>query len=144
MKIGVLIIFRNDESAIDIEKFIELFAHSKKLHVCFVNNSSTDGTLQLLKEIQEEANISISIIDVKKNRGHDAAVKAGIRYLNSTHDLPYILCLKKYASDDVLILEKVFAIIQQQKGMVLGLFKKTQRVVQKNVFSLRGVLETVC
>ncbi|AXG68827.1 N-glycosyltransferase [Kordia sp. SMS9] len=141
MKIGILIIFRNDENIIDVQKFIELFSQNVKLNVCLVNNESTDNTFALLKEIQEEAELSISVIDVKKNRGHDAAVKAGIRYLNSAHDLPFILCLKTYVSEDFLTLEKVFASIQQEKGIVTGLFQKTKRIVQKNVFSLRGVLE---
>lgn len=144
MKIGILIIFRNDESAISVENFSKLFAIPTKLNICFVNNGSTDHTLELLKEIQEEANVPISIIDVKKNRGHDAAIKAGARYLNSTHDLPYILCLKSYTSKDFLTLKNVFQHVQRKNGIVKELFFKTKYRIQKNVFSLRGILETVC
>ncbi|MFK7749825.1 MAG: glycosyltransferase [Kordia sp.] len=144
MKIGILIVFQNDESAIEAQKFAALFAEKKKLAVCFVNNGSTDNTLELLKEIQEEASISISVIDVKKSRGHTTAMKAGVRYLTSQHDLPYILCLQQYASNDFSMLEKVFRIIEKEKGFFKGLFKKTKRMVYKNVFSLRGVLDMAC
>ncbi len=144
MKIGILIVFRNDESIIEVQKFIELLTEKNKLAVCFVNNGSTDGTLKLLKEIQEEVSIPISIIDVKKSRGHNAAIKAGIRYLTSKDDLPYTLCLQKYTSQDFSTLKKVFRIITQEKGVVKDLFKKTKRMIHKNVFSLSSILDTAC
>ncbi|WP_298520828.1 glycosyltransferase [uncultured Kordia sp.] len=144
MKIGILIIFRNDERAIEVQKLITLFTEKKKLNVCFVNNGSTDNTFELLKEIQEEASIPISIIDVKKNRGHQAAIKAGVRYLTSQNDLPYILCMKQFTSKDYDCLEKVFNIIQQEKDIVMDVFSKTKRLTHKNVFSLDVVLEKAC
>ena len=144
MKIGILIIFRNDERVIEVKKFIELFAGKEKLNVCFVNNGSTDHTLELLKEIQEESSITISIIDVKKSRGHNSAIKAGVRYLTSQHDLPYILCMQKYVSQDFSTLKKVFRIIAQEKGVVKDLFNKTKCMTHKNVFSLRGILDVAC
>jgi len=144
MKIGILIIFRNDESTIDVQKFINLFTEKKNISVCFVNNSSTDNTLELLKEIQEEISLPMSIIDVKKNRGHNAAIKAGIRYLTSTNDLPYILCLQKFTTKDIATLEKAFRIIQQEKEIVKDLFSKTQHFAFKNVFSLQEILEVAC
>lgn len=98
MKIGILIIFRNDETAIKLHKFTKLFARKTKLDVCFVNNASTDNTLKLLKEIQEEATIPISIIDVKKDKGFNAAIKAGVRYLSNKNDLPYLLCKQHFKS----------------------------------------------
>ncbi|WP_420571122.1 glycosyltransferase [Kordia sp.] len=141
MKIGILIIFRNDEKIIQVQRFIELFADKQKLNVCFVNNGSTDKTLESLHEIKEESNISISIIDVKKNRGHQAAIKAGTRYLTSKNELPYILCLKQYTSKDFLTLEKVFRMIQQENAIVKELFLQTKKLTYKNVFSLDGILE---
>ncbi|MEM6722147.1 MAG: glycosyltransferase [Bacteroidota bacterium] len=144
MKIGMLLIFRNDEDRIDVQKFTQLFAEKKNITICFVNNSSTDNTLERLQEIQEETTVAISIIDVKKNRGHNAAIKAGVRYLTSTKDLPYILCLQKFTSKDISILERVLRIVQQEKEIVKDLFSKTQHFTFKNVFSLRGILETAC
>lgn len=141
MKIGILIVFRNDESKIEVHQFIELFTKTTKLNVCLVNNGSTDNTLELLKEIQEESSIPISIIDVKRNRGHNAAIKAGVRYLKSIEELPYILYLQKYTTKDFRILEKVFAVVQQEKDFVKSLFAKAKRFVHKNVFSLHRILE---
>ncbi|WP_046758611.1 glycosyltransferase [Kordia jejudonensis] len=141
MKIGILIVFRNAERKVEVQQFIDLFAEKTKLNVCFVNNGSTDKTFELLKEIQEEASIQISIIDVKKDRGHHAAIKAGVRYLTSVNELPYILCLPKYTANDFKILEKVFHTIQQEKDILKSLLKKPKRMVHKNVFSLRGILE---
>jgi glycosyltransferase involved in cell wall biosynthesis len=144
MKIGMLIIFRNDAPTIDVQKFIELFDEKKNLNVCFVNNSSTDHTLKLLREIQEDVNIPISIIDVKKNRGQHAAIKAGIRYVNSIDNVPYILCLQAFSKEAFSTLNKVFRLIQQDKEIVTALFSKTECLAHKNVFSLHDVLEVVC
>ncbi len=141
MKIGILIIFRNDERVIEVQKFIELFSEETKLNVCFVNNGSTDKTFKLLKEIKEESSIQISIIDVKKDRGHHTAIKAGVRYLTSKNDLPYILCLSNYTSNDFTTLKKVFHIIQQEKDIAKVLVKNTKRMIYKNVFSLHEILE---
>lgn len=141
MKIGILIIFRNDEKVIQVQRIIELFSNTQKLNVCFVNNGSTDGTLELLREIKEEATTPISIIDVKKNRGYQAAIKAGIRYITNTKDLSYILCLEQFSLKDIATLDKVFRIIQQEKAIVVDLFSKTKCMIHKNVFSLHSVLE---
>jgi len=108
MKIGILIVFRNDEAAIELHKFTKLFAKKTKLDVCFVNNGSTDNTLKLLKEIQEEATIPISIIDVKKNRGLNAAIKAGVRYLSNKNDLPYFVCKEHFKSYNFEMFQEVF------------------------------------
>ncbi|EDP96724.1 glycosyltransferase [Kordia algicida OT-1] len=141
MKIGVLIIFRNDETVIDVQQFTKLFTEKTKLQVCLVNNGSTDKTLEVLKEIQEEVTIPISIIDVKKSSGYNTAIKAGVRYLTSKNDLPYILCLQHYTAKDMQLLDEVFEVIQQESGVVKGLFKNTKRMMLKNVFSIRGIME---
>ncbi len=141
MKIGILILFHNDEKEIEIPQFIDLFTKKGNLEICFINNGSTDKTLEILKEIREEATVPISIIDVKKDKGHHAAIKAGVRYLASEDELRYILCLQRYKSQDFEMLEKVFQIMQQEKMVVVNLFKKTKCMVHKNVFSLHGILE---
>lgn len=141
MKIGILIIFHNDETQIEVQKFIELFTDRKKLSICLVNNSSTDHTFELLEEIKEEATIPISLIDIKKKRDHHVAIKAGVRYLTSKNDLPYILCLQNFTSKDFLMLEKGIRIIQQEKEIVQGLFSKAKQLTHKNVFSLHEILE---
>jgi hypothetical protein len=143
MNIGILILFHNDEKEIKIPEFIHLFTKKVNLEICFINNGSTDKTLEMLTEIQEEATVPISIIDVKKDRGHHAAIKAGVRYLSSKKELPYILCLKNYTSQDFKMLEKTFQLLKQGKSVIVSLFKKSKRMVHKNVFSLHGVLGKV-
>lgn len=141
MKIGILIVFRNAATAIEVQQLIELFTNRNKLDICFVNNESNDQTLKLLKEIKEEVNTPIAIIDVKKSRGHNAGIKAGVRYLTSKNDVPYILCLQKFAPNDMELLKTVFHMIEVEKEVIINLFKRTKRIVHKNVYSLRSVLE---
>ncbi|WP_052752755.1 glycosyltransferase [Kordia zhangzhouensis] len=144
MKIGILIVFRNNEKDIDVQQFTDILANKTRLEICFVNNGSTDGTLKKLHEIKEEVPIQIATIDVKKDRGHNAAIKAGVRYLTSKKEFPYILCLQKFHRKDIKLLTNVFHIIEEKKGIVVSIFNKTKRIVHKNVFSLRGILERAC
>jgi glycosyltransferase involved in cell wall biosynthesis len=94
MKKGIIILFTDDEKRIQKNQFINLF-NQKEVKLCFVNNGSKDNTLHILESVRDdlESN-SITIIDIKKNKGTIAAVKAGARYLLNSGDLKYIMYFK--------------------------------------------------
>ena len=66
MKIGVIILFFNNEKEIDSIQFKNIFNQIKNMEVCFVNNGSKDNTLQMLKFIKDENNANIHLLDIKK------------------------------------------------------------------------------
>ena len=94
MKKGIIILFSDDETKIQKNQFINLF-NQKEVKLCFVNNGSKDNTLHILESVRDdlESN-SVVIIDIKKNKGTTAAVKAGARYLLNSGDLKYIMYFK--------------------------------------------------
>ena len=90
MKIGVILIFNNNEKDIDVKLFCKLLKSAKKTPLCFVNNGSIDNTLEVLKTVNEEAESDTIIVDVKKYKKNDVAVKAGARYLFNKCDLKQV------------------------------------------------------
>ena len=94
MKKGIIILFSEDEKIIDKNQFINLF-NQTEIKLCFVNNGSKDNTLTILESIKEDLGLSrISVLDVKIDKGINAAIKAGARYLLSSGDLKWIMHLK--------------------------------------------------
>lgn len=90
MKIGVIIVFHNNEKDIDTDFFIEYLNQAKNIELCLVNNASRDNTYQLLKEIKESCETTISLVDIKKFKSDISAVRSGARFMFSQFDLQHI------------------------------------------------------
>ena len=89
MKIGIIIIFHNNERDIDSNFFIGHFNKADNLEMCLVNNDSRDNTYQILKEIKKECK-NVSVVNIKKFKSDLSAVRAGARYLFNQFDLNHI------------------------------------------------------
>ena len=90
MKTGIIIPCYNEENRLQKDQFISFIKSHINFHLCFVNDGSKDGTLGVLKSLQQESPKNISIVDVKKNNGKAAAVRAGVRYLYQRKDIAQI------------------------------------------------------
>ena len=66
MKIGIIIIFYNNENGINKYLFSKQIKKTQNINFCLVNNCSNDKTYQILKEIKEECGSTVSIVNVKK------------------------------------------------------------------------------
>ena len=86
----ILIITPCYNENITVLKFLEsleavLSALSRQFMVVVVNDSSTDNTLQLLQAFQfKAANISLRILNLKFNVGHQGAIYQGLLFAGST------------------------------------------------------------
>ena len=89
MKLGIIIIFHNNEDIIDKDFFISHLNQAKNIEFCFVNNASIDKTYQFLTEIKEDCSC-VSLVDIKKYTAESIAVKAGARFLFNEFDLNHI------------------------------------------------------
>ena len=89
MKLGIIIIFNNNEDIIDKHFCASQLNQTKNIEFCLVNNASTDKTYQYLKDIKEDCN-SVSLVDIKKYTADSIAVKAGARYLFNAFELNHI------------------------------------------------------
>ncbi len=90
MKTGIIIPCYNEEKRLNVTAFLDFINKENEFHLCFVNDGSEDDTITILKTIQSENPLKISVIDIKKNSGKATAVRAGARYLHSRGDITFI------------------------------------------------------
>lgn len=124
MKIGVIIIFHNNEKDIDTEFFIEYLNQTKNLELCLVNNASRDNTYQLLKEIKESSETTVSLVDIKKFKSDVSAVRSGSRFMFNQFDLQHI----GYISTN-LINSKSYSI----KSLIKSMSKNQNIILEYNI-----------
>ncbi|MGB5419898.1 family 2 glycosyl transferase [Algibacter sp.] len=121
MKIGVIIVFHNNEKDIDTGFFNEHLNQAKNLELCLVNNASRDNTFQLLKEIKDSCSTNVSLVDIKKFKSDISAVRSGARFMFNQFDLNHI----GYISTN-LINHKSYSISSLIKAM-----SKNQNIILK-------------
>lgn len=90
MKTGIIIPCYNEADRINQIAFLQFIKEHNEYHLCFVNDGSTDDTITVLNRLKRNATESISVVDVKRNAGKAAAVRAGARYLYTREDLTHI------------------------------------------------------
>ncbi|ARV05469.1 hypothetical protein BTO04_01620 [Polaribacter sp. SA4-10] len=140
MKKGIIIVFSNDENKIDQDQFINLFIQDD-VKICLVNNGSKDNTLEVLEAVKSEINTDISILDIKKDNGTNAAVKAGARFLFSIKDLKFILLIKPNMLTDFNDLENQLEILKKTEDTFKSKLKRnTKRKTLKEVYSYDDLL----
>ncbi|WP_111707434.1 glycosyltransferase [Lutibacter citreus] len=83
MSIGIVIALSNIEKSVDIDLIEEFFKTNKNIYICFVNNGSTDNTLDVLKLCEKKFAGRLSIVSIKNNKGNEAALKIGFRFLSN-------------------------------------------------------------
>jgi glycosyltransferase involved in cell wall biosynthesis len=140
MKKGILIIFSEDEKSIHKNQFIDLF-NQRDIKLCFVNNGSKDATLEVLKSLQDDIETELFILDIKKNKGVNAAIKAGARYLFSSGDLKCILYFHSNMLSYFENKENQRKVLKRIEHFIKGhLNRVKKRKSLKNIFSCKELL----
>lgn len=142
MKIGIIIVFYNNEKDIDRSLFNGLSSIRNHIELCLVNNGSEDATLEKLEALKDTSGLHSTIIDIKQNKGEDAAIKAGARYLFNQNELKHIAYVnvdKLKAIDD---LHTLLNLIEKNKESIIQYNLNTiqtsqiKRLIFKNVFCI--------
>lgn len=146
MKIGVIILFFNNEKEIDSIQFKNIFNQIKNMEVCFVNNGSKDNTLQMLKFIKDENNANIHLLDIKKNIESDAAVRAGARYFYNEQGLNCIGYVDAYKFSDFNNLNKLLKAIENYRNLIINdslttAANRRQKIERKSCKKVFSILE---
>ncbi|WP_339729211.1 response regulator [Maribacter stanieri] len=98
--VGVVIPCYNEEERLLGKEFRD-FAHSNLgYHLCFVNDGSTDKTLEVLEELKKGNESNISIYNCEKNGGKAEAVRQGMLHMAKDSQLDYIGFLDADLSTD--------------------------------------------
>ncbi|MGY6650032.1 glycosyltransferase [Wenyingzhuangia sp. IMCC45574] len=106
MKTGIIISCYNEASGLDATIFNGF--SGKDYHICFVNNGSSDNTLEVLKSVKAKAPRSISIVNVDKRTLETEAVQKGVLYLDKKEDVTYVGFVKANLSADLMRTLKVW------------------------------------
>ena len=67
----------NQESRLDVPKFRDFMSSSHSIVFLFVNDGSTDGTLQLLESLKKSDPTKFAILNLQQNCGKAEAVRRG-------------------------------------------------------------------
>ncbi len=98
--VGVVIPCYNEEERLSTAEF-KNFAHKNLgYHLCFVNDGSTDNTLEVLQELRTAYPDHISVFNCKKNGGKAEAVRQGIQHLVKDPQFDYVGFLDADLSTD--------------------------------------------
>ena len=98
--VGVVIPCYNEETRLKSDEFIDFIEKNSGYHLCFVNDGSTDNTIEVLKKLQRNREHYISIHNCEKNGGKAEAVREGLLYMSKFDDLDYIGFLDADLSTD--------------------------------------------
>jgi CheY-like chemotaxis protein len=98
--VGVVVPCYNEEERLLSAEFKD-FAHKNLgYHLCFVNDGSTDKTLEVLEQLKKGSESNISIYNCEQNGGKAEAVRQGMLHLAKDEQLDYIGFLDADLSTD--------------------------------------------
>jgi len=121
MKTGIIIPCYNEGKRLNQSAFVNFISNNQDFILCFVNDGSKDNTLQVLHEIKSQCMDRVSIVDVKKNAGKAAAVRAGVRFLFSKNNISNIGFMDADLSTDFKDFKDLVTTLQREdKLMVFG------------------------
>lgn len=141
MKTGIIIPCYNEEKRLNQEAFVSFIKENEDYHLCFVNDGSTDKTLNVLYVMKEQAPHAISIVDVKKNSGKATAVRAGARFLYNKSHITNIGFMDADLSTDFRDFKDLVQTLKRENKMVVFGSRNAlgsgaiERNVMRNVFS---------
>lgn len=98
--VGVVIPCYNEEDRLLSKEFIDFVDSNLGYHLCFVNDGSTDKTLEVLHTLKKDREANISVYNCEKNGGKGEAVRQGVLHLAQDPQLDYIGYLDADLSTD--------------------------------------------
>ena len=118
--VGVVIPCYNEEKRLLSKEFID-FTHSNLgYHLCFVNDGSTDNTLEVLKKLSKGREDNISVYNCAKNGGKGEAVRQGVLHLAKDPQLDYIGYLDADLSTDFKDFDDLVKTIESSKFKIVS------------------------
>ncbi|MCE2614010.1 response regulator [Flavobacteriaceae bacterium D16] len=99
--VGVVIPCYNEADRLSGTDFKEFVSKHLGYHLCFVNDGSTDNTLEVLHDLKEGNEKAISIYNCARNGGKAEAVRQGIAHLSQDPQFDFIGYLDADLSTDL-------------------------------------------
>ncbi len=101
----------------NVRKFMAYFEH--EYHVVLVNDGSTDGTVEIVRQLQKT--VPLTLINHERNRGPGQAFKSGFQIaLDMADDDDMLVTIEADNTSDLLILNKMFEQCRRGNDLVLA------------------------
>lgn len=120
----------NEGIGISIEEYSRFLDNYTNTTICFVNDGSTDNTMDVLHVLKDTYNNQIHILSLAKNSGKAEAVRAGINYCNENFDYQNIGYLD---ADLATTLEEFMVISNYLKGDIVFCFGSRIRKIGSTI-----------
>ncbi|MBT8282881.1 MAG: response regulator [Muriicola sp.] len=98
--VGIVIPCYNEEERLSSAVFQKFASENLGYHLCFVNDGSTDNTLEVLNELRKGNEDTISVYNCERNGGKAEAVRQGILHLSKDPQYDYLGYLDADLSTD--------------------------------------------
>jgi CheY-like chemotaxis protein len=118
--VGVVIPCYNEGERLLSKKFTDYIDKNSGYHLCFVNDGSTDKTLQVLNNLRKGREDFITVYDCKKNGGKAEAVRQGMLYMVQQEDLDYIGFLDADLSTNLSDFDDLVSTIERSKYKIVS------------------------
>lgn len=118
--ITIVIPCYNEYNRLPIAAYTSFLKHHPKASICFVNDASTDNTLDKLKALQLDFPEQLNIVNLSKNSGKAEAVRKGVLHCSSEKQVTSIAYLD---ADLATSLEECYALshlLNVQKDFVFA------------------------
>ncbi len=80
----------NEEKRLREKEFLAFCQQYPSIHFCFVDDGSKDGTMHVVRKMQEENNTQIHFLQLSQNQGKAEAIRQGVLHISKQNDFAYI------------------------------------------------------
>lgn len=131
-KICIVIPCFNEFERFNTEAFTKfLIKYAENYSILFVNDGSTDSTLQKLNQLQKLFDTNCFILDLKKNVGKAEAIRQGILLANKKSDFNYVAYFDADLATPLEELITMFELFQKHPALVMVLCSRMKRLGAK-------------
>lgn len=85
---AIIIPCYNEATRLNVEAFQNFISTQEDYLLCFVNDGSSDNTIDVLEQIKTAAPSRVDIVDMKENVGKAEAVRAGALHIYTNTTIP--------------------------------------------------------
>ncbi|TWP24413.1 glycosyltransferase [Apibacter muscae] len=116
----VIIPCYNEELRLPISEFEENLTSQNSLYFCFVNDGSSDGTLNILNKLKNRYPNQIYVVDKKKNAGKASAIYTGINEMLKLNSFDIVGYLDADLATSIQEYERICTYIHPPIEFVFG------------------------
>lgn len=118
--VGVVVPCFNEAERLSSNDFLSFIRKNSGYHLCFVNDGSTDTTLEILTALRKGREAYISVYTLDKNKGKAAAVRLGMLHMAQLEGLDYIGFLDADLSTNLSDFDDLVTTIEDSKYKVVS------------------------